>query len=122
MNRFGIAGQVADCVKEQVKCGIEVEEYIPTWLQQLLPIRALLRSSAQLLEVIKSLEEQELHIPLKHICNSASSDLPRCTWTWSVLKPPYGQYPLGSSEKLNLRTLDGTCQDTQVREFYPVRL
>ena len=125
MNRFGIApGQVVDCVKRAGEMpGIEVEGIYSHLASTVATNKSFVeKQCAAFLEVIKSLEEQELHIPLKHICNSAAFlDLPQMHLDMvRIGNLLYGQYPFGSSEKIELEDpWTAHARILQVREVLP---
>lgn len=108
MNRFGMAPfEVIDCVRKAAEIpGLEVEGIYSHLAATADTNKGFVeKQCAVFLEVIRSLEEQGLQIPVKHICNSAGFlDMPQMHLDMvRIGNLLYGQYPFGSGRKKDLK-------------------
>lgn len=108
MNRLGIApNQVAECCRLAVNIpGMEVEgvySHFATTPGQGKPFVE--KQFEVFSQVITDLEEHNLHIPIKHICNSAAAlDMPQMHLDMvRVGNLLYGQLPDGSKSEIQLK-------------------
>ena len=107
MNRFGMEpGQVVQCINRANSiAGLEVEGVYTHLATSAATNKACMEKQFGVFsQVIKALEEQQLDIPIKHICNSAAVlEMPQMHLDMvRVGNLLYGQYPIGCKGKLEL--------------------